>query len=540
MLRIRNISNKTLASDTSGAVAVVFGLVAVVLMLAAGGAVDYGRWFYAHRATANALDAAVLAGARTLQLNPGDTAAAINAAKSVYTANIQRRLEVTSDTVSFATANSNTAVTATGNAYIATPFMKFAGVTELPLVSQAGAQAAMQVGGRGGASNLELSIMLDVTGSMCDDGTGPCTGGIKMNGLKDAANHLVNIITSSDQSQHTSKVAVVPFSTRVRVGPNGGGGDMMKRLTNLDPTWTGWYYDCTASTGGGGSEIDIPWNCTYYDPTHMVNWKVMPCVTDRTYAGGGFDATDIAPGNSSWLNAHDGTRRPLSFDGGEVPMPQNAANEVNDHHRLPGTNHDGDGNSKAQHSSHWNYELDGGCSDVAEANEIQPLTNDKAALTAKINSLEAFGATGGAMATSWVWYLLSPLWDNIWTGSAKPAPYSDLTTLQPNGAPKLRKVAVLMTDGGYNTIRGWKGQDQQMVSNHAIQVCNNMKAKGIEVYTVGFALNELLPGEKLIAENTLRACGTDLQHFFNTLTVPELKSAFNSIGASLTSLVLSK
>ena len=122
--------------------------------------------------------------------------------------------------------------------------------------------------------------------------------------------------------------------------------------------------------------------------------------------------------------------------------------------------------------------------------------------------------------------------------SLHPALVGLTTTIQANGAPKLRKVAVLMTDGGYNTYRGYKDNDQQTVSNWAVQLCTNMKAQGIEIYTVGFALNQLSSAEQAIARTTLQACGTDIKHFYETLTVPELKQAFRDIAVSLSTLSL--
>ena len=91
--------------------------------------------------------------------------------------------------------------------------------------------------------------------------------------------------------------------------------------------------------------------------------------------------------------------------------------------------------------------------------------------------------------------------------------------IQNNGRPLLRKVAVLMSDGVYNTVRGWKDQNQQTVSNSAKAICTNMKAQGIEIFTVGLALDELTTTERAIAENTLQSCGTDLSHFYSTLNV---------------------
>ena len=86
--------------------------------------------------------------------------------------------------------------------------------------------------------------MLDVTGSMCDDGQGPCTGGAKLAGLKDAARDLVKIVVQDNQSNYKSRVALVPFSTRIRVERDNGDGALMKKLTNLDPKWSGWLQEC--------------------------------------------------------------------------------------------------------------------------------------------------------------------------------------------------------------------------------------------------------------------------------------------------------
>ena len=84
------------------------------------------------------------------------------------------------------------------------------------------------------------------------------------------------------------------------------------------------------------------------------------------------------------------------------------------------------------------------------------------------------------------------------------APYSDLTATNSNGQPKLRKIAVLMTDGDYN-INYCKGveaknSDQTPDINcnsengksqpQATSLCTAIKQRGkIEVYTVGFQVS---------------------------------------------------
>ena len=68
-------------AERSGNVAIIYALMAVVLMLAIGAAVDIGRWLYARDQTVSAADAAVLAGGRYLQTNPTNNGGAIAAAQ---------------------------------------------------------------------------------------------------------------------------------------------------------------------------------------------------------------------------------------------------------------------------------------------------------------------------------------------------------------------------------------------------------------------------------------------------------------------------
>ena len=517
------------SGDRGGNVVILFGFVGVIAVGIAGGAIDYSRWMHARYQTGRAMDAAVLAGGRALQLKHADPAAALVLAKQVYDSNVTSRLRLENDTVHFVTADNNLSITATGDATIKTTLLGVLGITELPVVNAARTKfpKAKIVSGGNGSSNMEIAVMLDVTESMCDLGVGPCTTGTKIQGLKDAAKDLVNIVVQADQSVYTSKVALVPFSTRVRVGPNGGGGTMMHAMTNLPATWSGYYKNCLTSTWVAGATSEDPgvWTCTHYQTPnpYSSNMKVMPCVTDRMYGSGApYDYTDVTPGSGHWMNAHGGDRMPQSWDSSSTAPGSQTGATVND----PADN--------------WNYDSAGDCDEVAEANEIMPLSSDKTALAARIDGLEAYGATSGALGTAFAWYMMSPNWSNVWPATSSPGNYSDLTNIQNNGRPKLRKVAVLMTDGGYNTLRGWKGQDQQTVSNHAKQLCTNMKAAGIEIYTVGFALNELGATERAIATDTLQSCGTDLSHFYDTLSVQQLKDAFTEIAISLSTVYLSE
>jgi hypothetical protein len=149
-----------------------------------------------------------------------------------------------------------------------------------------------------------------------------------------------------------------------------------------------------------------------------------------------------------------------------------------------------------------------------EVNSVYPLSSDKDALKRRIDKLTTSGSTAGHLGTAWAWYLLSPNWNSVLGqafSAAKPAgSYSDLTTTNAKGAPKLRKIAVLMTDGDYN-INYCKGveaknSDQSPDINcnsengkslaQAGSLCSALKtplgsgnAAKIEVFTVGFQVS---------------------------------------------------
>lgn len=196
---------RSILADEAGAVAINFGLMAIVMFLFMAAAVDYGRWLSARQHTITAIDAAVLAGGRALQLNSSNVEGAVAAAAGFYVENVRDRMPVLDDTISFAPTDDNTAFTASGNAYIATPLLSLANIPRLPLLDTAGSdfsKAILAVGGNAGVS-LEISLMLDTSGSM---------RGSKLTALKEAASDLVNIVVWDDQSEYTSKMAIAPFS----------------------------------------------------------------------------------------------------------------------------------------------------------------------------------------------------------------------------------------------------------------------------------------------------------------------------------------
>ena len=161
---------------------------------------------------------------------------------------------------------------------------------------------------------------------------------------------------------------------------------------------------------------------------------------------------------------------------------------------------------------------------------IMPLSNNKTALKAHIDNFPTTGTTAGHLGTAWAWYLLSPNWSGIWTGASVPKPYSLISELNQSGQPKLRKIAILMTDGAYN--KQYSGSDS---TTQARAICDNIKLAGVTVYTVGFAISV-----GSTSDLTMQHCATDSSHYYNASDGEALKLAFRDIALKISTLRLAE
>ena len=158
---------------------------------------------------------------------------------------------------------------------------------------------------------------------------------------------------------------------------------------------------------------------------------------------------------------------------------------------------------------------------------VLPLTDDKRVLKSTVDSYRDGGSTAGHLGTAWAWYLISPEWRTVWPNSSEPTAYNDGKTI---------KVAILMTDGEYNTVGGVMddGRFGPVASQTAADTCAAMKSKGVTVYTVGFQLN--VPR----AISTLSGCASSSDHFYRVENGNDLRVAFRAIAEQIANLRLSK
>jgi Flp pilus assembly protein TadG len=166
---------------------------------------------------------------------------------------------------------------------------------------------------------------------------------------------------------------------------------------------------------------------------------------------------------------------------------------------------------------------------------IVPLTADADALKRSINAFNAVGYTAGSIGIQWTQYMLSPEWrDTIRNARLGSGP----ADADPQD---VGKIAILMTDGQFNTVFAG-GDSRQGVNsqgraarNTAEALCDRMKADGIEIFTIGFDLdNRSIPAQdRRDAKAVLNACASDdtgsIKHYFEASTGPELDAAFQEI-----------
>jgi Flp pilus assembly protein TadG len=184
------------ARARSGAVAIWFAVMALPLAVLSFALIDISRASVEKRHLQDALDAAVLLVARS-------TATTNAQAQSIGSAALAAQLSGMSDATllssSFKIEGSTVKGTATSGL---SPY-----VSNLWLGGDMGVGAVAEA--TRAAANLEVALVLDITGSM---------KGQKIADMRTAAKSLVDVVVQASQTPYYSKVALVPYSAAVNVG----------------------------------------------------------------------------------------------------------------------------------------------------------------------------------------------------------------------------------------------------------------------------------------------------------------------------------
>ena len=169
--------------------------------------------------------------------------------------------------------------------------------------------------------------------------------------------------------------------------------------------------------------------------------------------------------------------------------------------------------------------------------ELLPLTNRKSDILAKIDEMTANGLTHINIGAVWGWRVLSPT--------------SPFTNGHDYDDPEYNKAIVIMTDGqntapSGSTYTAYRFLDEghlgttssrtaaRRLNDRLSQVCENIKAKNVLVYTITFQVSSSS------TRDLMRDCATDANKYFNSPSNAELEKTFRAIGAELSNLRIGK
>jgi hypothetical protein len=333
------------------------------------------------------------------------------------------------------------------SAVLPTTFMRILGFSSLTVSADARARRA--------DLGMEVALVLDVTGSMGRNYTSGARNdldfdtGQNIHALRLAARDLVDILYGSDANGVPREtvpnlwVSVVPYTTTVNIGPQ-------------RPDWVD--FDAIAPSTTDGRTSFGAGGLAAYGPAHPTlrpnPWA--GCIEARHLDRNATDyerpvtATDrLRP--FFWPSTlrndrtprQDAQGRPIPGDNDWVPMVATTAARPT---VLPP-------DFEYAITEHWRAARENfavgpnlGC----PPDEVLPLTAARSAVVERVGGLRSTNR-GGTMANiglQFGWFTLSPLWRSAWNLNGGAVPPGQDTALPLNyGAPFMRKVLVLMTDG---------------------------------------------------------------------------------------------
>lgn len=235
------------AQDTRGAIAILFALLIIPIVVLLGLAVDGLRALNAAETAHNALDASALAAARAMASDNLDDSQVERVAHDYFKANVDGtgKLPYASfNGFQVETDRNQGTVTVTVDTQVPTTFGQLAHVDNLTM--RRSATASM------GANRIELGLMLDVTGSMNRRG--------KLSALKDATEDLIDALVPENNTDQV-RIGLAPYSASVNAG-------RFARVISDDESRDG----CVVNREGSAIDSDtVPGRNTYFRSIQQAN-----------------------------------------------------------------------------------------------------------------------------------------------------------------------------------------------------------------------------------------------------------------------------
>ena len=505
-----------------GGVAMIFAIAFVPLLVLTLTAIDFHRASTVKGALQDALDSAALAAARSQTTDPNELR---RIGQRVLDVNMQAFPDVTLTAKNFLLRADGTVeakATATVKPMVANMFIGHdLGVSVDTEVVRAN-------------DKLEIVLVLDNTGSMEENN--------KIGTLRTAATDLVNNLFEAakvNPEPDAIKVGLVPFSMTVRVDSS------YQNANWIDGSNRSSLHGQVFDNGAGNRFSALQ--------RMKIGWA--GCVESRPYP---FDVQETAPSHSNSetlfvpyfapdepdVHAWRSNNRWKSLGKSDVqndylPDAVKSSDAGNWMARLLNGNKYGTSglNTSGGRGPNW------GCT----LQTVERLTTDPTDIKTAISKMTPSGNTNIPMGLVWGWHVLTPL-----------APFGD-------GAPytdkDVTKIAILMTDGtnvmntsdnpndsnysglGYvwakrlgNSIDVGSSESarRNVMNARLTELCTNMKAKKIVIYTIGFDV----PDASTLT--LLKGCATENANFYDAKNAADLTKAFENIAAQISRLRISK
>lgn len=505
-------SGRRFGADRKGGVALPFAMAAIPLALMSVAAVDFHRASMVRNGLQDALDAATLAAGRT---STTDAALIQQIGQDALAANLKAYPS---------TELTGSSFTLQGEKVVGTASMHMT-----PLVAQIfGAQ--MNIAAESevvrGLNKLEIAMVLDNTGSMA---------GTKLSTLKTAASNFVDTLSAAaarSAEPNAVKIALVPFSMTVRVGSGyrdaswidqTGASPINDEIFSSHANRFSLFQQMNVAWGGCVESRQAPYDVQdtppdAANPATLFTPYFAPDEPGDMPSGRWTDSW----GGDTWYNNYlvDGTSS-SSWSARQGNVAKYASTSL-----RTGSNR----------STGYAYGPNAGCA-------LQPLmrlTDDWNGLKSAIGAMTAVGDTNIPMGMMWGWHVLSP-----------NAPFGDGV---PYGTAKTKKIVVMMTDGqNTETANGnanasfysglgyiWQrrlglgagasnAQRQAALDGRLATLCANMKAQGIDIYTVRVEVNDS-------NFQVLQACASKPDQFFDVQSASQLTAVFDTIAQSIENL----
>ncbi len=483
-----------LRKNRQGNVAVIFALAMMPIVAAAGAGVDLSRAYLVKVHLTQALDAAGLAVAGT----PGATESQVaELAQSFFEANYpESEIGVPGELSINVSGN---VITLAAAASLPTALLGVFGIDAMEVASEI--EVTRETKG------LEVVMVLDNTGSMNSGG--------KIAALRSAAESMITILYGDNAYPEKLLVGLVPFAAGVNVGTD-------FPISALDMAGASSIHAENFSPGTNLWEL--------YDDMQNRSWP--GCVQTRP---GTLDVLDTPPSpgtpDTQWVpwfapdepSGFWGYNNSYLSDGisGDVETRQRHVAKYNN----------------AWVSSSWRGPQNG-----CRMRPITPLSNDRDLLLDEVDAMTASGLTHIPVGLAWGWRVLSP--------------EEPFTEGQEYDDPEVNKAIVLLTDGqnvlgtrnnhnrSYYTAYGYLAEGrmgttsrsaaQAMLNPKTLEVCENIKAEGIRLYTITFQVSNAN------TQSMMEACATSSALYFDSPSNSELQTVFQAIARDLSNLRLSR